>query len=115
MELDALARTREALHTCPAETLIAERRSANYGGPSGPMHRPGRKGQRKPEHAIVDGLTSWATAGYADKGYQGAGGAIGTPCKRKEGRKLGKRKKLFNRYHAKDRAVGERGAAPLKQ
>ncbi|GAA1834919.1 transposase family protein [Actinomadura chokoriensis] len=34
---------------------------------------------------------------------------------RKKGRKLGKRKKLFNRYHAKARAVGERGAATLKQ
>ncbi|SNS85144.1 transposase family protein [Actinomadura mexicana] len=67
------------------------------------------------QHGIVDGLTFWATAGYADKGYQGAGGAIGTPYKRKKGRKLGKRKKLFNRYHAKVRAVGERGAATLKQ
>jgi len=38
-----------------------------------------------------------------------------TPYKRKKGRKLGKRKQLFNRYHAKVRAVGERGAATLKQ
>lgn len=67
------------------------------------------------QHGIVDGLTFWAIAGYADKGYQGASGAIGTPYKRKKGRKPGKRKKLFNRYHAKARAVGERGAATLKQ
>ncbi|MGH3392237.1 MAG: transposase family protein [Actinomadura sp.] len=50
----------------------------------------------------------------AEKGYVGAGGAIGTPYKRKKRRKLGKRKKLFNRHHAKTRAVGERGTAALK-
>ncbi|GAA2582120.1 transposase family protein [Actinomadura fulvescens] len=43
------------------------------------------------------------------------GGAIGTPYKCNKRRKLGKRKKLFNRHHAKVRALGERGAAPLKQ
>jgi hypothetical protein len=51
---------------------------------------------------------------YADKAYVGAGGAIGTPYKRKKRRKLGKRKKLFNRYHAKVRALGEQGAATLE-
>ncbi len=65
-------------------------------------------------HGIVAGLTGWAIGCYADKGYVGAGGAIGTPYKRKKGRKLGKRKKLFNRHHAKIRALGERGAATLK-
>ncbi|HEY8478514.1 MAG TPA: transposase family protein [Spirillospora sp.] len=65
-------------------------------------------------HGIVDGLTCRAIACYADKGYVGAGGAIGTPYKRRKGRKLGKRKKLFNRHHAKVRALGERGAATLK-
>ena len=65
--------------------------------------------------AFLIAIVAAPLAGYADKGYQGAGGAIGTPYKRKKGRKLGKRKKLFNRYHAKVRAVGERGAATLKQ
>jgi hypothetical protein len=65
-------------------------------------------------HGIVAGLTRWAIACYADKGYVGAGGAIGTPYKRKKGRKPGKRKELFNRHHAKVRALGERGAATLK-
>jgi hypothetical protein len=65
-------------------------------------------------HGIVQGLTARAIACYADKGYVGAGGAIGTPYKRKKGRKLGKRKKLFNRHHATVRALGERGAAALK-
>jgi hypothetical protein len=63
---------------------------------------------------IVAGLTAWAIACYADKGYVGAGGAIGTPCKRKKDRRLTKREKLFNRHHAKARAPGERGAAALK-
>lgn len=67
------------------------------------------------EHGIVAELTARAIACYADKGYVGAGGAIGTPYKRKSHRKLGVRKKLFNRYHAKVRAPGERGAATLKE
>jgi hypothetical protein len=66
------------------------------------------------EHGIIDALSFRAIACYADKGYVGAGGAVGTPYKRRKRRKLGKRKKLFNRYHAKVRAVGERGAATLK-
>jgi hypothetical protein len=65
-------------------------------------------------HGIIDGLTHRAIACYADKGYIGAGGAIGTPYRRGKGRKLGKRKKLFNSCHAKTRALGERGAATLK-
>ncbi|WP_131743491.1 transposase family protein, partial [Actinomadura roseirufa] len=66
-------------------------------------------------HGITDALTQWAIACYADKGYIGAGGAIGTPYRRRKGRKLGKRKKLFNRHHAKVRALGEQGAATLKR
>ncbi|MFB4308384.1 transposase family protein [Actinomadura sp. GTD37] len=65
-------------------------------------------------HGIIDALTSRAIACYADKGYVGAGGAIGTPYKRKKGRKIGTRKKLFNRHHAQTRALGEQGAATLK-
>jgi hypothetical protein len=45
----------------------------------------------------------------------GAGGAIATPYKRKKGRKLSERKKLYNRYRATVRGVGQRGAATLKQ
>ncbi len=66
-------------------------------------------------HGIVQALTDRAIAGYADKGYVGAGGAIGTPHKRRKGRKLTRRQRLFNRHHAQVRAVGERGAATLKQ
>ncbi|GAA2428585.1 hypothetical protein GCM10010191_47100 [Actinomadura vinacea] len=47
-------------------------------------------------------------------GTDRAGGAIGTPCKRKKHCRLGKYKKLFNRRHATVRAPGERGAAILK-
>ncbi len=65
-------------------------------------------------HGIIHALTSRAIACYADKAYVGAGGAIGTPYKRDKRRKLGKRKKLFNRHHAKVRALGEQGAATLK-
>ncbi|WP_407701586.1 transposase family protein [Thermomonospora amylolytica] len=36
------------------------------------------------------------------------------PLQTHKGRKLGKRKKLYNRHHAKIRALGERGAATLK-
>lgn len=43
--------------------------------------------------------------------HVGAGGAIGTPYKRKKRGKLGKQKKLFNRYHTKAHTLGERGAA----
>ncbi|QXJ21335.1 transposase [Actinomadura graeca] len=66
-------------------------------------------------HGIIDALTQRAIACYADKGYIGAGGAIGTPYRRRKGRKLGKRNKLFNRHHAKIRALGEQGAAALKR
>ena len=65
-------------------------------------------------HGIINGLTFWAIACYADLGYIGAGGAVGTPYKRNKGSKLDNRKKLFNRHHAKVRALGERGAATLK-
>ncbi|SEG70913.1 DDE superfamily endonuclease [Thermomonospora echinospora] len=66
-------------------------------------------------HGIIDALTQRAIACYADKAYQGAGGAVGTPFKRREHRKPGRRKKLFNRHHAQVRAVGEQGAAALKR
>ncbi|MGI8332718.1 transposase family protein [Actinomadura scrupuli] len=65
-------------------------------------------------HGIVAALTGRAIACFADKGYLGVGGAIGTPYRKPKGRKLDKRKKLYNRHHAKIRALGERGAATLK-
>ena len=40
-------------------------------------------------HGIIDALTDRAIACYADKGYLGAGGAIGTPYRRRKDRKLG--------------------------
>ncbi|WP_432763070.1 hypothetical protein [Actinomadura xylanilytica] len=55
----------------------------------------------------MDALTSRAIACYADNAYVGSGGVVGAPYKRKKRRKLGKRKNLFNRYHAKVRALGE--------
>ncbi|MFC5744741.1 transposase family protein [Actinomadura rugatobispora] len=66
-------------------------------------------------HGIIDALTQRAIACYADKGYLGAGSAIGTPYHRHKHRKFGRRKKLFNRHHAKTRSVGEQGAAALKR
>lgn len=59
------------------------------------------------EHGIIDALTARAIACYADKGYARAIGAIGTPYKHNKHSKLEKRKKLFNRHHAKVRALGE--------
>jgi DDE superfamily endonuclease/Helix-turn-helix of DDE superfamily endonuclease len=62
-------------------------------------------------HGIIAGLTARAIACYADKGYIGVGGTIGSPYKRSKGRRFGGRKKLFNRHHAQIRALLERGAA----
>ncbi|MES9603019.1 MULTISPECIES: transposase family protein [Actinomadura] len=42
------------------------------------------------EHGIIDAVTDRAIACRADKGYVEAGGAVGTPCKRKKHRKLGR-------------------------
>ncbi|HEU5024965.1 MAG TPA: transposase family protein [Spirillospora sp.] len=47
-------------------------------------------------HGIVDELTSRAIACYADQGFVGAGGAIGTPYKRRKRSRLGRPKKLFS-------------------
>lgn len=66
-------------------------------------------------HGIIDALTSRAIACYADKACCGAGGSIGTPFKRRKHRKLGRCKRLFNRHHARIRAVGEQAAATLKR
>jgi hypothetical protein len=52
-----------------------------------------------------------AIACYAGKGYVGAGG---TPCKRRNRSRLGRRKKPFNGHPAPVRALDEQGAATLK-
>jgi hypothetical protein len=65
-------------------------------------------------HGVIDVLIRRAIACYADRGYADAGGAIGTPYKRRKRRRLGKSKKLFNRHYAQVRAPGERGATTLK-
>lgn len=52
---------------------------------------------------------------FADKGYQGAQGSVGTPFKRRRFRpKLSRRQKSVNRTHTKIRARGERAIAALK-
>lgn len=52
---------------------------------------------------------------FADMGYQGAGGSVRTPFKRRRFRpKLSRRQKAVNRAHAKIRACGERAVATLK-
>ena len=52
---------------------------------------------------------------FADKAYQGAGGAVRTPFKRRRYRPpLSRRQKAVNRGHARLRARGERAVAILK-
>ncbi|WP_024874090.1 IS5/IS1182 family transposase [Saccharomonospora piscinae] len=62
-------------------------------------------------HGLIATLTSAAIVTFADKGYLGAGGAVGTPYR---GRGLVGYRKRFNRHHAKIRGVGERAVATLK-
>lgn len=51
---------------------------------------------------------------FADKAYQGAGGTLRTPFKRRPHRpRRSRRQKTVNRHHAKIRAVGERAVATL--
>jgi hypothetical protein len=64
-------------------------------------------------HGLIDALTSANVRTFADKGYQGAGGTIWTPFKRRRAR-LSRRQKSVNRHHAKIRALGERAVAILK-
>jgi len=64
-------------------------------------------------HGLIDALTSANVMTFADKGYQGAGGTIWTPFKRRRTR-LSRRQKSVNRHHAKIRALGERAVAILK-
>ncbi|MFI5950404.1 transposase family protein [Micromonospora chalcea] len=64
-------------------------------------------------HGLIDALTSTNVLTFADKGYQGARGAIWTPFKRRRTR-LSRRQKSVNRHHAKIRALGERAVSTLK-
>jgi hypothetical protein len=64
-------------------------------------------------HGLIDVLTSATVLTFADKGYQGAGGTIWTPFKRRRTR-LSRRQKTVNRHHAKICALGERAVAILE-
>jgi hypothetical protein len=64
-------------------------------------------------HGLIDALTGAQVMTFADQGYQGTGGTIWTPFKRRRTR-LSRRQKSVNRHHAKIRAVGERAVAILK-
>ncbi len=67
------------------------------------------------EHGIIDALADKGVTTFADKGYQGAGGAVRTPHKRHHPRPpLSRNQKAVNRSHAKIRALGERANATLK-
>jgi hypothetical protein len=66
-------------------------------------------------HGLIDALTSVNVMTFADKAYQGAGGSVRTPFKRRRYRpRLSRRQKTVNRHHAKLRAIGERAVATLK-
>ncbi|MEN3611530.1 transposase family protein [Plantactinospora sp. ZYX-F-223] len=66
-------------------------------------------------HGLIDALTNANVMTFADKAYQGAGGSVRTPFKRRPHRpRLSRRQKTVNRHHAKIRAVGERAVATLK-
>jgi hypothetical protein len=66
-------------------------------------------------HGLIDALSSVNVMTFADKAYQGAGGTVRTPFKRRPHRpRLSRRQKTVNRHHAKIRAVGERAVATLK-
>ncbi|BCJ51835.1 IS5 family transposase [Actinoplanes sp. NBRC 14428] len=66
-------------------------------------------------HDIIDALTSTEVMTFADKAYQGAGGAVRAPFKRHRYRpKLSARQKAVNKAHARIRARGERAVATLK-
>ncbi len=66
-------------------------------------------------HGLIAALSCANVMTFADKAYQGAGGSIRTPFKRRRHRpRLSRRQKTVNRHHAKIRAVGERAVATLK-
>jgi len=64
-------------------------------------------------HGIINALTAAGVRVWADKGYQGAGGAVTVPY-RGRWRNLSPGKRAVNRAHARIRAVGEQADATLK-
>ncbi|XUL93954.1 transposase family protein [Streptomyces galilaeus] len=62
-------------------------------------------------HGIIEALTEAGLKCWADKAYQGAGGAVRVPFR---GRHLKKWKRRHNTTHAKIRCVGEQAMATLK-
>src|SRR5690606_10526100 len=66
-------------------------------------------------HHLTQALTDNQVMTFADKGYQGAGGSIRTPFKRRRHRPpLSVRQREVNRCHARIRGIGERAVATLK-
>lgn len=65
---------------------------------------------------LIDALTGAGVKTFADKGYQGAGGTIITPFKRRPHRPpLSDHQRSVNRAHARIRACGERAVATVKE
>jgi hypothetical protein len=65
-------------------------------------------------HGIVDALTAAEITTWADRGYQGAGGTISTPFKRRPGHELSDNMRAVNAAHNAIRGKGERAIAVLK-
>ncbi|MFE8948167.1 IS5 family transposase [Streptomyces sp. NPDC007856] len=65
------------------------------------------------EHGIIDALTEAGINCWADKGYQGAGGAVRLPY-RGRWKSLSAGQQAVNRSHAKVRALVEQAIATLK-
>ena len=66
-------------------------------------------------HQLIEALTENQVMTFADKGYQGAGGSIRTPFKRRRHRPpLSIRQREVNASHARIRGIGERAVAALK-
>jgi DDE superfamily endonuclease/Helix-turn-helix of DDE superfamily endonuclease len=66
------------------------------------------------EHDIIDVCTQLDLEVLADKGYQGAGGTVITPIKRKPGNELCDKYKKSNKVHAALRAPVERAISRIK-
>ncbi|GED88546.1 hypothetical protein TNCT6_56310 [Streptomyces sp. 6-11-2] len=64
-------------------------------------------------HGIIDALTQAGVRTWADKGYQGARGAIRVPYRGRRST-LSAGKRAVNTSHARIRAVGEQANATLK-
>lgn len=67
------------------------------------------------EHDIVTTCAALELEVLADKGYQGAGGTVITPIKRRPGTELPDKHKKSNKVHAALRAPVERTISRIKQ